>query len=75
MPTGLLYDANDAVETAEMIELGKLTKRAWDAGVQVMIEGPGHMPINEIEANVRLEKSLCHGAPYYVLGRSSQTSA
>ena len=54
--------------TAEMIELGKLTKRAWDAGVQVMIEGPGHMPINEIEANVRMEKSLCHNAPYYVLG-------
>ena len=65
---GCLFDANDAVETAEMIELGKLTRRAWDAGVQVMIEGPGHMPINEIEANVRLEKSLCHGAPYYVLG-------
>ena len=65
---GCLYDANDAVETAEMIELGKLTKRAWDAGVQVMIEGPGHMPINEIEANVALEKSLCHNAPYYVLG-------
>ncbi|MDN0064393.1 phosphomethylpyrimidine synthase ThiC [Collinsella ihumii] len=65
---GCLYDANDAVETAEMIELGKLTKRAWDAGVQVMIEGPGHMPINEIEANVRMEKSLCHNAPYYVLG-------
>ncbi len=65
---GCLYDANDAAETAEMIELGKLTRRAWDAGVQVMIEGPGHMPINEIEANVRLEKSLCHGAPYYVLG-------
>ena len=65
---GCLYDANDAVETAEMIELGKLTKRAGDAGVQVMIEGPGHMPINEIEANVALEKSLCHNAPYYVLG-------
>ena len=65
---GCLYDANDAVETAEMIELGKLARRAWDAGVQVMIEGPGHMPINEIEANVRMEKSLCHGAPYYVLG-------
>ena len=65
---GCLFDANDAAETAEMIELGKLTRRAWDAGVQVMIEGPGHMPINEIEANVRLEKSLCHGAPYYVLG-------
>ncbi len=65
---GCLYDANDAAETAEMIELGKLTRRAWDAGVQVMIEGPGHMAINEIAANVELEKRLCHGAPYYVLG-------
>ena len=65
---GCLFDSNDAVETAEMIELGKLTKRAWDAGVQVMIEGPGHMAINEIAANVALQKRLCHGAPYYVLG-------
>ena len=66
--SGCLYDANDAAETAEMIELGKLAKRAWDAGVQVMIEGPGHMAINEIAANVTMEKRLCHGAPYYVLG-------
>lgn len=66
--SGCLYDANDAAETAEMIELGKLAKRAWDAGVQVMIEGPGHMAINEIAANVVMEKRLCHGAPYYVLG-------
>lgn len=65
---GCLYDANDAVETAEMIELGKLTKRAWDAGVQVMVEGPGHMAIDEIAANVKLQKRLCHDAPYYVLG-------
>ena len=66
--SGCLYDANDAAETAEMIELGKLARRAWDAGVQVMIEGPGHMAINEIQANVVMEKRLCHGAPYYVLG-------
>ena len=65
---GCLFDSNDAAETAEMIELGKLTKRAWDAGVQVRIEGPGHMAINEIAANVALQKRLCHGAPYYVLG-------
>ncbi|MCI6547175.1 MAG: phosphomethylpyrimidine synthase ThiC [Coriobacteriaceae bacterium] len=65
---GCLYDANDATETAEMIELGKLTQRAWDAGVQVMIEGPGHMAIDEITANVTMQKRLCHRAPYYVLG-------
>ena len=65
---GCLYDANDATETAEMIELGKLTKRAWDAGVQVMVEGPGHMAIDEIAANMRLQKRLCHNAPFYVLG-------
>ncbi len=65
---GCLYDANDAMETAEMIELGKLTKRAWDAGVQVMVEGPGHMAIDEIAANIKLQKRLCHNAPYYVLG-------
>ena len=65
---GCLYDANDATETAEMIELGKLTKRAWDAGVQVMVEGPGHMAIDEIAANMKLQKRLCHNAPFYVLG-------
>lgn len=65
---GCLFDANDAMETAEMIELGKLTKRAWDAGVQVMVEGPGHMTIDEIAATVKMQKRLCHNAPFYVLG-------
>lgn len=65
---GCLYDANDAMETAEMIELGKLTQRAWDAGVQVMVEGPGHMAIDEIAANITMQKRLCHNAPFYVLG-------
>ncbi len=60
---GCLYDANDATETAEIIELGKLAVR-----VQVMIEGPGHMAIDEIAANMKMEKRLCHNAPFYVLG-------
>ncbi len=63
-----LYDSNDATETAEMIELGKLCKRAWAAGVQVMVEGPGHMALDEIAANMKLQKRLCHNAPFYVLG-------
>ena len=62
---GCLYDSNDATETAEMIELGK---RAWAAGVQVMVEGPGHMALDEIAANMKLQKRLCHNAPFYVLG-------
>lgn len=65
---GCLYDSNDATETAEMIELGKLCKRAWSAGVQVMVEGPGHMALDEIAANMKLQKRLCHNAPFYVLG-------
>ncbi len=65
---GCLYDSNDATETAEMIELGKLCKRAWAAGVQVMVEGPGHMALDEIAANMKLQKRLCHNAPFYVLG-------
>ena len=65
---GCLYDSNDATETAEMIELGKLCKRAWAAGVQVMVEGPGHMALDEIDANMKLQKRLCHNAPFYVLG-------
>lgn len=65
---GCLYDSNDATETAEMIELGKLCKRAWAAGVQVMVEGPGHMALDEIAANMKLQKLLCHNAPFYVLG-------
>ncbi len=65
---GCLYDSNDATETAEMIELGKLCRRAWAAGVQVMVEGPGHMALDEIAANMKLQKRLCHNAPFYVLG-------
>ena len=65
---GSTYDATDASEVAELIELGKLTKRAWDAGVQVVVEGPGHMALDEVAANMKLEKRLCHGAPFYVLG-------
>ena len=65
---GCLYDSNDATETAEMIELGKLCKRAWAAGVQVRVEGPGHMALDEIAANMKLQKRLCHNAPFYVLG-------
>ncbi|MGL5677903.1 MAG: phosphomethylpyrimidine synthase ThiC [Cellulosilyticaceae bacterium] len=65
---GCIEDATDAVQIKELITLGELTKRAWKRNVQVMIEGPGHMRINEIEANVLLEKKLCHKAPFYVLG-------
>lgn len=65
---GCLYDANDATETAEIIEMGKLAVRAWERGVQVMIEGPGHMALDEIAANMKMEKRLCHNAPFYVLG-------
>ena len=65
---GCLYDSNDATVTPEVIELGKLCKRAWAAGVQVMVEGPGHMALDEIAANMKLQKRLCHNAPFYVLG-------
>lgn len=68
MRPGSVADATDRAQVQELIILGELTKRAWDAGVQVMIEGPGHVPINQIEANILLEKELCHGAPFYVLG-------
>jgi len=65
---GAIADSTDASQIKELIELGELTKRAWAKNVQVMIEGPGHMALDEIEANVILEKKLCHGAPFYVLG-------
>lgn len=65
---GSVNDATDASQIKELITLGELTKRAWEKNVQVMIEGPGHMPLNEIQANMLLEKKLCHGAPFYVLG-------
>ncbi|SCY27891.1 phosphomethylpyrimidine synthase ThiC [Alkaliphilus peptidifermentans] len=65
---GSINDATDACQIKELMVLGELTLRAWERNVQVMIEGPGHMAINEIEANMLLEKKLCHGAPFYVLG-------
>ncbi len=68
MRPGSIYDASDAAQIAELIEIGKLTQRAWDGGVQVMVEGPGHMALDEIAANMKMEKRLCHEAPFYVLG-------
>ncbi|TAK34209.1 MAG: phosphomethylpyrimidine synthase ThiC [Chloroflexota bacterium] len=65
---GCTHDATDAVQVAELVTLGDLTLRAWERDVQVMIEGPGHMPLNQVAANVLLQKKLCHGAPFYVLG-------
>ena len=65
---GCVADATDRPQVEETIVLGELTERAWAEGVQVMIEGPGHVPLDQIEANVLLEKRLCKGAPFYVLG-------
>lgn len=65
---GSLKDATDASQIQELIVLGELTKKAWEKDVQVMIEGPGHMALNEIIPNMIIEKKLCHGAPFYVLG-------
>ena len=65
---GCLADSSDAGQISELIELGNLTKRAWEKDVQVMVEGPGHMAMNEIAANMTMEKKICHGAPFYVLG-------
>ncbi len=65
---GSIDDATDITQLHEMIKLAELTKRAWEKNVQVMIEGPGHVPLDQIEANVVLQKSLCFGAPFYVLG-------
>lgn len=65
---GSLKDATDAPQIQELIFLGELTKRAWERDVQVMIEGPGHVPMQEIASNMQIEKKLCHGAPFYVLG-------
>ena len=65
---GCIADATDASQIEELITLGELTKRAWEQDVQVMIEGPGHMPLNQIAANMEVQKTLCHGAPFYVLG-------
>jgi len=65
---GSIMDATDALQIKELKTLGKLAERARKSGVQVIIEGPGHVPLNEIAANIRLEKKLCSGAPFYVLG-------
>ena len=65
---GSLQDATDAPQVQELIFLGELTKASWERDVQVMIEGPGHMPLNEVVSNMQLQKKLCHGAPFYVLG-------
>lgn len=65
---GSIADSTDAAQIGELIELGSLTKRAWERDVQVLVEGPGHMAMNEIAANMTLQKRLCHNAPFYVLG-------
>jgi phosphomethylpyrimidine synthase len=65
---GGLADATDRAQLAELATLGELTERAWRKGVQVMIEGPGHVPFDQIEYNMKLQRTLCHGAPFYVLG-------
>jgi len=65
---GSLADATDRAQIEELLTIGELVQRAQEAGVQAMVEGPGHLPLNQIEANVRLEKSVCKGAPFYVLG-------
>ena len=65
---GCLADAGDVCQIEELVRLGELTKRAWEKDVQVMIEGPGHMPLDQIEANMKIQQTLCMGAPFYVLG-------
>ncbi|MEM6314562.1 MAG: phosphomethylpyrimidine synthase ThiC, partial [Planctomycetota bacterium] len=65
---GGLADATDNLQLLELAEIGRLTERAWRRGVQVMVEGPGHVPFDQIEYNMKLQRSLCHGAPFYVLG-------
>jgi phosphomethylpyrimidine synthase len=68
MRPGCLADATDRAQIEELITLGELRDVALDAGVQVMIEGPGHVPINQVETNIKIQKELCKGAPFYVLG-------
>lgn len=68
MRPGSLMDATDRAQVEELIILGELTKQAWDRDVQVMIEGPGHVPLDQVQANIQLQKRLCNNAPFYVLG-------
>lgn len=65
---GCIADASDISQIEELVTLGELTRRAWEKDVQVIIEGPGHMPLNQIEANMKIQQTLCKGAPFYVLG-------
>ncbi len=65
---GSINDASDISQIEELVTLGELTKRAWVRDVQVMVEGPGHMPLNQIEANMKIQQTICQGAPFYVLG-------
>ena len=65
---GCIADATDRAQIQELLNLGELTQRAWERGVQVMVEGPGHMPYDQIETNMKLQKRICHNAPFYVLG-------
>ena len=65
---GAIADATDRPQIEELITLGELVKRCWDRGVQVMVEGPGHIPLDQVEMNIKIQKSLCQGAPFYVLG-------
>ena len=66
---GCLEDATDVSQLEELLTLGELTRRAWEKNVQVMIEGPGHMPLDQIAANMKIQQSVCKGAPFYVLGQ------
>ena len=65
---GCLADATDVCQIEELVRLGELTKRAWERNVQVMVEGPGHVPLNQVAANMQVQQSICMGAPFYVLG-------
>ena len=65
---GCIADASDISQIEELVTLGELTKRAWEKDVQVMVEGPGHMPLNQIKANMEIQQTICKGAPFYVLG-------
>ena len=69
---GCLADASDVCQIEELVRLGELTKRAWDRDVQVMVEGPGHMPMDQIAANMKIQQTICMGAPFYVLGPLEQ---
>jgi phosphomethylpyrimidine synthase len=68
MRPGSIVDAGDQAQIQELVVLGDLTKRAWEAGVQVIIEGPGHVPYDQIESQIKMQKEICKGAPFYVLG-------